>query len=102
MAVEVVRQIEDEGYFPTADYAFDNGVLNLELTQLIEERGKEWVSQLEISRRVYWKGEWRRVEDLAEELKTHHPETFRRIEYRNRSGKLEVAWVFSKSVRLRR
>ena len=28
MAVEMVTQIEEEGQFPNADYAFDNGVLN--------------------------------------------------------------------------
>jgi hypothetical protein len=30
IAVEVVREIEEEGYFPTANYAFDSGVLTLE------------------------------------------------------------------------
>jgi hypothetical protein len=27
-----------------ANYAFDSGVLSIQLTQLIEEKGKHWVS----------------------------------------------------------
>ncbi|MGH8865446.1 MAG: hypothetical protein ACREVZ_12495 [Burkholderiales bacterium] len=50
MAVEIVREIEDDGHFPEANYAFDNGVLTLELTRLIEERDKHWVSEIECSR----------------------------------------------------
>jgi hypothetical protein len=45
MAVEIVRQLEGEGQFPEAPYAFDNGVLTLELTRLIEHSGKHWVSE---------------------------------------------------------
>jgi hypothetical protein len=40
MAVEIVRQLEAEEQFPQAQYAFDNGVLTLELTRLIESYGK--------------------------------------------------------------
>lgn len=40
MAVEIVRQIEAEGHYPQADYAFDQGVLTHPLTQLIESSGK--------------------------------------------------------------
>jgi hypothetical protein len=36
MAVDIVRQIEAEGHYPQADYAFDQGVLTHPLTQLIE------------------------------------------------------------------
>lgn len=42
IAVDIARQVEAEGQFPKADYAFDNGVLTLELTQLIEASGKHW------------------------------------------------------------
>ena len=42
IAVEVVRQIEEEGHFPEADYAFDSGVLTVQLTQLIEQQNKHW------------------------------------------------------------
>jgi hypothetical protein len=40
IALEIVRQIEGEGQFPETDYAFDNGVLTLGLTQFIEGCGK--------------------------------------------------------------
>jgi hypothetical protein len=57
IAVDVVRQIEDERHFPEADYAFDSGVLSLNLTQLIEERDQYWTSELEASRHINWRGE---------------------------------------------
>ena len=47
MVVDLVRQIEAESQFPKADYAFDNGVLSLALTQLVEASGKHWVSEIE-------------------------------------------------------
>ena len=50
MAVDIVRQLEAEGAFPQADYAFDCGVLSRPLTELIEASGKHWVSEIESSR----------------------------------------------------
>ena len=102
IAVDVVRKIEDENLFPQANYAFDNGVLNLALAREIEQRGKHWTSELEISRHINWKGVWRRIDEVAAELKQQHPASFRRIEYRTRSGETKVCWGFSKSVRLKR
>ena len=102
MAKDAVGQIEDEGHFPQADYAFDNGVLCLPLCRLIEERGKHWVSELEISRHINWKGRWRRIDGVAAELKEDHPESFRRVEYRSRKGETKICWGFSKAVRLKR
>ena len=32
IALEIVQHIEEEGLFPEANYAFDNGVLTLDLT----------------------------------------------------------------------
>ena len=52
LVVEIVRQLEVEGHFPQANYAFDNGVLTGELTRLIEQRGKPWGSELECSRHL--------------------------------------------------
>jgi hypothetical protein len=52
MAVEMVRMLESEGQFPEANYAFDNGVLTLDLTKLIGSQGKHWVSEIECSRNV--------------------------------------------------
>jgi hypothetical protein len=102
MAVDVVRKIEDENHFPQAEYVFDNGVLNLELTREIERRGKQWTSELECSRHINWKGKWVRIDKIAVELKQQHPESFRRIEYKTRSNENKVCWAFSKAVRLKR
>lgn len=102
MAVEIVRQIEDEGHFPEANYAFDNGVLTLELTRLIEERGKHWVSEIECSRHINWMGQWRRVDEVSEELRTDHPESFRPLKVKGRNGSEREYWVFTKVVRLKR
>jgi hypothetical protein len=67
IAVEMVREIEAEGHFPAAQYAFDNGVLTRELTQVIESAGTHWVSEIERSRHINWAGPWRRVDDVAGE-----------------------------------
>jgi hypothetical protein len=40
IAVEIVEQLEKEGNFPQANYAFDNSLLSLPLTQLIEKYRK--------------------------------------------------------------
>jgi hypothetical protein len=42
IVVEMVKQLEEEGNFPQADYAFDNGVLTVELTRLIESKGRSY------------------------------------------------------------
>jgi len=46
IAYEMVVQIEEEGLFPEAHYAFDNGVLTIDLSHYIESRGKHWVSEI--------------------------------------------------------
>ena len=35
MALDIVQQLKQEGHFPSAHYAFDHGVLSLELSQVI-------------------------------------------------------------------
>src|SRR5262249_23282007 len=60
IALEIAQQLEHEGHFPRAHYAFDNGVLTLELTRFIESVGKHWGSELESSRHIQWQGYWRR------------------------------------------
>jgi len=102
IAVEVVRQIEAEGQFPAAHYAFDNGVLSLELTRVIEGCGKHWVTELECSRHINWQGQWRRVDEVATELGQEHPESFRPVTVRCRNGETKSFWAFSKVVRLKR
>lgn len=65
IACELVMQIEEEGLFPEANYAFDNGVLTLDLTRYIEGRGKHWVSEIESSRNIQWYGqEWIQYQKL--------------------------------------
>jgi hypothetical protein len=102
MAVALVRQIEAEGQFPQANYAFDNGVLTLELTRLIEGAGKHWVSELEGSRLIQWDGQWTRVNAVAAQLRSQHPEAFRPVIVRVRNGKPKKYWAFTKVVRLKK
>jgi hypothetical protein len=102
LALEMVRQLEQEGHFPQAHYAFDNGLLTLELTRLIERQGKHWVSEVECSRHIQWQGQWQRVDTVAAELRQTHPESFRAIQVRCRNGATQSYWVFTKSVRLKR
>ena len=102
IAREIVTQLEQEGHFPQAHYAFDNGVLNLELTRGIEHAGKHWVSELERSRHIQWQGQWRRVDAVAEALRHAHPESFRLMRVRCRNGETKAFWAFTKVVRLKR
>jgi len=102
IAVEIVRQLEAEDQFPQAHYAFDNGVLCLPLTRLIEAHGKHWVSELESSRLLQWQGQWRRVDEVAAALRTQHPSSFRRLQVTGRNGDEKTFWVFTKAVRLKR
>jgi hypothetical protein len=102
IAVDIVRQVEAEAAFPQADYAFDNGVLTLELTQLIESSGKHWVSEIESSRLILWQDKWCRVDAVATQLRTEHPESFRPLSVRCRNGEVKQFWAFTKTVRLKR
>jgi hypothetical protein len=102
LARAIVQQLEEEGQFPQAHYAFDTGVLHLELTRYIESRGKHWVSELECSRHIQWYGQWCRVDGVAGELKHEHPESFRAIVVQCRNGEKKPFWVFTKTVRLKR
>jgi hypothetical protein len=98
----IVKQLEQEGHFPQAHYAFDNGVLSLELTRCIEHASKHWVSELERSRHIQWQGQWRRVDAVAEKLRQAHPDSFRLVQVRCRNGETKSFWVFTKVVRLKR
>jgi hypothetical protein len=101
-ALAVVKQLEEEKHFSEADYAFDHGILHLDLCQFIEGCGKHWVSELECSRNILWQGRWRRIDEVAVELRRSHPESFRRLTYCTRTGDEKTCWVFSKAVRLKR
>src|SRR5947199_8985278 len=96
IAVEIVRQLEAEGQFPHAHYAFDNGVLTLELTRLIESRGKHWVSEVEVSRHIQWMGYLLRVDEVEAELRHYHPESFGPVKGNCRNGETEVCFAFNR------
>ncbi len=102
MAVDLVKQIEAEGCFPQADYAFDQGVLSLPLTTLIESAGKHWVSEIEKTRLILWKGVWQQVQAVAEHLRQEHPESFQLKKVRCRNNEIREVRVFSKVVRLKK
>jgi len=102
IVVEIVEQLEQEGHFPEAHYAFDNGVLTVELTRLLEKKGKHWVSELECSRNILWRGQWRRIDAVAADLRGASPQSFRPVQVHCRSGETKTFWVFTKVVRLRR
>ncbi len=102
IAVDIVRQLELEGQFKNADYAFDQGVLSRPLTEAIEESGKHWVTEIERSRNVMWDGQWQRVDRVAEALKTEYSESFRHKSVRCRNGEQREIWAFTKVVRLKK
>lgn len=102
IAVDIVRQLESEGEFPNADYAFDQGVLSRPLTEAIEASGKHWVTEIERSRNIMWNGQWQRTESVAEKLRTKHPESFRHKSVQCRNGKKRDIWAFTKVVRLKK
>ena len=102
LALDIVQQLEQEGHFSSAHYAFDHGVLSLELSRGIERAGKHWVSELECSRHLHWQGQWRRVDTVAQALRQAHPESFRALRVRCRNGETKLFWAFTKVVRLKR
>ena len=101
IAVEIVRQIEAEGQFPQANYAFDQGVLSRPLTEEIESSGKHWVTEVEKWRNIMWNGQWQRVDEVEKELRKEHPQSFRHESVRCRNGEKKEIWAFSKVVRLK-
>jgi hypothetical protein len=102
VALDMVKALEEEGLFPSANYAFDNGVLTLDLTRHIEGCGKHWVSEIEISRHINWQGQWRRVDEGGAELREQHAESFRPVHVKCRNGESKPFFVFTKVVRLKR
>jgi len=99
---EVVASLEEEGQFPSAHSAFDKGVRTLEWTRLIEGKGNHGVSERESSRHILWDEQWRRIDEVAAELRQTPPESFRRVQVRCRNGERTSCWVFTKTVRLNR
>lgn len=102
IAVDIVKQIEAENNFPEANYAFDNGVLTLALTEVIEQSGKHWVSEIEKNRQINWRGTWTRVDVVGEEVKNTSPYSFRPCQVKGRNGEIKSFWAFTKVVRLKK
>jgi hypothetical protein len=102
LALDIVQQLEQEDHFPSAHYAFDHGVLSLELSRGIAHTGKHWVSELESSRHIHWQGQWQRVDAVAHALRQAHPESFRAVRVHCRNGETKLFWGFTKVVRLKR
>src|SRR5919197_1186117 len=102
LALDIVQQLEQEGHFPQAHYAFDHGVLSLQLSRGIEHAGKHWVSELECSRHSHWQGQWQRVDTVAQALRQTHPESFRAVRVHCRNGETKAVWAFTKVARLKR
>ena len=102
IAVEIVQQLEQEGHVPQANYAFDNGLLTVELARCMEGVEKHGVSEVACSRHIQWQGHWRRVDEVATALRSEHPESFRAVRVRGRNGETQQVWAFTKVVRLKR
>jgi hypothetical protein len=102
IALEMAKELEASKQFPNANYAFDNGVLTLDLTEYIEKSGKHWVSEIESSRNINWEGKWLRVDEIALGLRNKHRESFRPIKVKCRNGEEKKFWVFTKVVRLKK
>lgn len=100
--IEVVQQIEAEGQFAQADYAFDGGVCAAELTQVIEQADKHWVSELACNRSVLWHNQWTRIDAVATELRQRAVSAFRHYQIRQRNGEPKELWAFSKVLRLKK
>ena len=60
------------------------------------------MSEVESSRHILWQEEWRRIDEVATELRQTHPESFRQVHVRCRNGERKEFWAFTKSVRLKR
>lgn len=101
LLIAIVKQIEAEGQFSTADYAFDAGVCAAELTKIIEASGKHWVSELACSRSVLWFNQWTRIDEVAQSLRSESPQSFRHYRIHQRNGKVKEIWAFSKVLRLK-
>jgi len=102
IAREMGQQLEQEGHFPQAPYAFDHGVLTLELTRCSERVGQHWGSEVECSRHIQWQGQWRRVDAVAAERRRAHPDSVRLVRVRCRHGDMTQRWAFTKVRRLKR
>jgi hypothetical protein len=66
-----------------------------------ERGGTHWVSEIECSRHMNWRGQWRRVDAVAAEVRTQHPESLRAVTVKSRNGETQQYWTFTKVVRFK-
>ena len=102
IALELVKQVAQEGHCPQAHSAFDNGGLRLGWTRCIEAAGKHWGRELACSRHRQWQGQWRRVEAVAAALRHAHPDSFRPVRVRCRHGETQSFLALTNVGRLKR
>jgi hypothetical protein len=102
IALESARQLAEEGQFPQAHDAFDNGLFTLDLARFLESVGKHWGSEVACSRPMQWYGQWQRVDMVAAALRQEHPESFRPVTGQCRKGERKHSRVLTKGVRLKR
>ncbi len=100
--LDIVQEVESENHFPNANYAFDSGVMSLDLCRFIEEKGKHWVTEVARNRHIMWDGYYQRVDGVAERLKDEHPESFRYLEVKQRNNTMKEYWIFTKAVRIKK
>ena len=60
------------------------------------------MSELESSRHILWEEQWRRIDEVAAELRREHSGSFRVVQVRCRNGEQKPFWVFTKTVRRKR
>ena len=60
------------------------------------------MSELECARNILWRGQWRRLDAIATDLRGSSPQRFRPVQVHCRSGEIKTFWVCTKVVRLRR
>ena len=74
--VEKIHNIEKSGCFSGIGYVFDNGILHREITETIESYDKNWLSEIEKSRGLFWINRWLRAENIDEILRKESPKSF--------------------------
>jgi len=100
--VEKIHNIEKSGCFSGIGYVFDNGILHREITETIESYDKNWLSEIEKSRGLFWINRWLRAENIDEILRKESPKSFNRCEVKIRGKKDKSYWVFTKVLSLRK
>jgi hypothetical protein len=84
---------ETEGHVPQAPYACDNGVCSVALPRLIERGGPPGGSDSAGARHSHWRGQGRRVDQVAAEVRGQQPERVRPVTVPCRTGEEKQYWV---------